>query len=426
MVDLPDDDRRILAESRPFKGLPEDLISSLLARMDERSFKKGDKIICQDQRGDQLYALMDGTASVVVFSNPTNPNTVANVGSGDVIGEMALLSGEPTSADVVANGPVRALSLEAESFHELARQHPEIAVVLTTLIADRLGRSAGDALGGKVVNGYRILRCVGQGGMAVVYEAERQTDSKRFALKMMSHRLSYDTTARSRFREEASLVQELNHPNLAQLVESFRAYGTNFLVMEFCDGPGLDMIAAKQVPFPEPLVRPVIGQFSRVLDYVHSNGVLHRDIKPSNAMLTMAGELKLVDFGIARPIEQTDDRTQTHESSIVGTPNYMAPELFEETNEVDERVDTYALACVAFELLAGRRPFKPSNTYRMMQQKMTFEVEPKEKIGLGISEEMHAFLVRNLAPEPDGRDRSLAAQGEWVAPIQIDALMNAD
>ena len=120
------------------------------------------------------------------------------------------------------------------------------------------------------------------------------------------------------------------------------------------------------------------------------------------------------------PLRRVD--VARHETSIVGTPNYMAPELFEETNEIDERVDSYALACLAYELLAGERPFKPASPFKMMQQKMTLELPAASEIGGGISDEMHQFLVRNLAPERDGRDRSLQAIHGWSASIAVAAL----
>jgi serine/threonine protein kinase len=398
------------------------LISALLERMHEISFRKGDMLIRQDARGHALQVLLEGRAAVVVTSDVDDPTEVAEVAAGDVVGEMALISGEPTSADVVARGPGRALSLAAEDFHELASKHPEIAVVLTRLIADRLGGPHADALGGKHVHGYHILRCVGQGGMAVVYEAARDGDGKRVALKMMSHRLIYDSRALSRFREETQLLDRFEHDNLARLFDRFSAYGTHFLVMEFCDGIGLDRLVARRVPFPEGIVRPITGQIAAALEYVHGMQVLHRDIKPGNVILTHAGQIKLIDFGVARPVERLDDSTRTHESSIVGTPFYMAPEQFEESTEIDERVDRYALACMTYELLAGKRLFRKDTSFGMLRQKMQPELPPRESIGHGVGEEMYDFLGRNIDPERGNRSTSLAAQAAWAAPVDVDAL----
>jgi len=422
MEQPPGEYARVLAGCRPFRDLPEDMIAALLARMQEVSFKKGDKLIRQDVRADSLQVLLDGRAAVIVVSGVDDPTEVAEVAVGDVIGEMALISGEPTSADVVARDPVRTLSLPAGDFHDLARKHPEIAVVLTRLIADRLGGAVADALGGKLIQGYRIRRCVGRGGMAVVYEAEREEDGSQVALKMMSHRLTYDTRALSRFREETTLLESFDHVNLAKLLGRFSAYGTHFLVMEFCDGVGLETIAARRVPIREEFVRSITGQIARALEYVHGLGVLHRDIKPSNAILTADGRVKLIDFGVARPVQRLDEATRTHESSIVGTPCYMAPEQFEDTTDIDERMDRYALACMAFEFLAGRRLFKQDTSFKMMQRKMTLQLPARESIGSGVGEEMYDFLKRNLDPDRNNRSDTLAPQAAWAAPVDVAAL----
>ena len=417
-----DEYERVLSDCEPFAGLQEELLSELLERMTESSFRAGEKLIRQDVRGNSLQVLLEGRAAVVVGDGGDEPTEVAEVTVGDVVGEMALISGERTSADVVARTPVRALNLPASAFHEMARQHPEIAVVLTRLIAKRLGGADGDALGGKLVHGYRILRCVGRGGMAVVYQASREEDGQRVALKMMSHKLTYDAMALARFREETKLLADFDHDNLVRLIDRFSAYGTHFLVVEYCEGPGLDKIAAARVAIAEEFVRPITGQIAVALDYVHRRGVLHRDIKPSNAMLAGNGQLKLIDFGIARPIEHHDDRTQTLETCVVGTPFYMAPEQLEDTSDIDQRVDGYALACMTYEFLSGERLFKKSNSFGMWQQKTTLKLPPRESIGAGVSEEMYDFLSMNLDPDPGRRNDSVTPQTAWAAPVDVAAL----
>jgi CRP-like cAMP-binding protein len=418
--------KRVLSGCGPFEGLPDELLSSLLGRMAETSYGAGDKLICQDVRADSLQVLLDGRAAVVVVAGVGDPTEVGEVVRGDVVGEMALISGEPTSADVVARTAVRVLRLPAEDFHEMARHNPELAVVLTRLIAERLGRSGPDALGGKVVHGFRIVERLGRGGMAVVYEAEREEDGLRVALKMMSHRLTYDTTALARFREEAHLLDTFDHPNIARPIDRFSAYGTHFVALEFCDGPGLHEVASRRVSFVEDLVRPVIGQIATALEYVHGIGILHRDIKPSNAMLNHSGVVKLIDFGVARPIEPLDDRTQTLETSIVGTPFYMAPEQFEDATSIDARIDHYALACVTYELLAGERLFRKDTKFGIMRQKLELELPPAQEIGHGISQEMHAFLRANLDPDCARRSKSIAAQAAWAGPVDVKALIGSD
>ena len=137
---------------------------------------------------------------------------------------------------MVADSALKALFLPVDAFERLAVKHLELCMVLTDLVADRLGQGTHDGLGGKTLDNYRIVRCIGRGGMAVVYEATDQDSGASVALKMMSHRLVYQPGALARFRQEAALVQTLRHENIGRLDRQFSAYGTLFLAMEFCAG----------------------------------------------------------------------------------------------------------------------------------------------------------------------------------------------
>ena len=156
--------------------------------------------------------------------------------TGEVLGEMALLTNEPRSATVVAVGPVRAWVLPADRFNELAAGHPKISLLLTLLLSSRLGRAQHDALTGKIFHGYRIRRRLGRGGMSVVYEADDADSGRRVALKMMSHRLLFDPKAHERFQLEADIVQSFDHINIAKTYGRFEAFRTSFIVMEYCEG----------------------------------------------------------------------------------------------------------------------------------------------------------------------------------------------
>jgi len=418
----PDSDiRRILAEVKAFADLPAELLYAMWACMEERSFAAGEALMRQQDPGDCLLVLLEGSVRVTARDQDGVERQIGGVKAGEVAGEMALITGERRGADVVAEEPVRALALPAEEFHRLARQHPELGIVLTNLIADRLGGSAWDILGGKILDGYRILRCIGRGGMAVVYEAKERSDDRRVALKMMSHRLVYDAAALSRFRQEADIVQTLEHEHIAQLFGRFSAYGTHFLVMEYCDGPGLDYFVEQSRPLDEKHVRPIVGQLARALKYVHEHDLLHRDVKPSNVMLTRAGVVKLMDFGLAKPLLRLDDRTQTHELTLVGTPSYMAPEQLS-GEELDSRVDIYGLACLAYALLTGRRLFETNNLLDLVRQKLAFAAPPAGEIGPGVSDEMHAFLDCGLQASRDKRLSSLESCLSWAAPVDLAAM----
>ena len=179
--------RDALLESQVFRQLGPELHDQLFSRMTERQYEPGETLIRQGDPGDCLMLLLEGEALVLVH-DATSSQQIARFGKGDVVGEMALLTGESRTADVVADTGVRTLVLEVGAFQELAMQHPELGMVLTQLVADRLGEGSLDGLSGKKVGKYEIGRCLGRGAMAVVYEAQEVDTDQRVALKMMSHR----------------------------------------------------------------------------------------------------------------------------------------------------------------------------------------------------------------------------------------------
>jgi tRNA A-37 threonylcarbamoyl transferase component Bud32 len=371
--------RNVLLESEPFRSLRARLVDQIFQAARERLYESGEVVIRQGQRGDTLHVVAEGTADVILHDDTTS-RKIGSVIQGSVIGEMSLIMQEPATADVVASGPLRTLVVAAADFETLAGRNPELTIVLTNLVAERLGRALHDGLGGKILNGYRIARCVGRGGMAVVYEAWELASGERVALKMMSHRLVFQPGAFSRFEREARIVEPLEHPNIARLRGHFPAFRTEFIVMEFCDGATLGDLLTGHGAFPEAQVRPILGQLATALTFVHDRGVVHRDLKPGNVMLTPDGCVKLTDFGLAKEEKVLTDDTATRDGSVLGTPLYMAPEqiLGEESGAV---IDVYAFACVAYELLSGKRLFEARSMAQLLQDKLSMTVPPPYEIG---------------------------------------------
>ncbi len=410
------DSRSRLPGCSPFNDLAPALVEQILACMEERCYEPGETLIRQGDPGEGLLVLVEGTAQAVV-RDESGGRAIASLVAGAVVGEMALVTGEPRLADVVAGSAVRALALPADAFHHLVREHPQLAVVLTRIVAERLGRDSNDGLRGKTVDRFRIRRCVGRGGMAVVYEAEDLTvDGRRVALKMMSHDLVYSPGALRRFEQEAKIVRTFEHPNIAKLYDLFTAYRTCFLVLEFCDGATLAQVMTQNGPLPEPLARAILGQLALALNYVHSLGFLHRDLKPGNVMLNFDGSVKLMDFGLARTQRIVGEDTSSNPAVVMGTPGYMAPEQIA-GRTLDARADIYALACVTYALVAGRDLFSQGNYFDLVRSKIAPKLPPAGAIGLGISHEMHRLIEGGIAPEPTSRLQSLESIAEWAAPL---------
>jgi len=284
--------------------------------------------------------------------------------------------------------------------------------VLTNVVADRLGRALHDGLGGKVLNGYQVLGCVGRGGMAVVYEAIELATGERVALKMMSHRLVYQPGAASRFEREARIVESLEHDNIARLRGHFPAFRTEFIVMEFCEGSTLAELLSRHGAFPEEQAKRILGQLASALQFVHERGVVHRDLKPGNVMLTLSGRVKLMDFGLAKEVEEVTEDTATQAGTVLGTPLYM-PTGQMTGDESGATIDVYSFACIAYEMVAGK-PLHEGRTARgLLQDKLTRQTPPAREIGPGVSAEFHELLVQGLRNAPEERLPSLAKFAAW-------------
>ena len=374
--------------------------------------------------GDDLIVILSGTAQAFIRRGPGDRTMVGSFRAGDIVGEIGVLTGEPRTADVVAATEVRALRLSAADFSAVASARPEVRVLLTNIVADHLGQGTYDGLGGKTIHGYQVRRCIGRGGMGVVYEAERFDGGDVVALKMMNHRLLYRPRAVRRFQHEADALELLRHPSIARLYGHFSAYGTQFLVMEYCEGPTLAQVFAERGALDESVVRPILGQLADALRYVHTHGLIHHDLKPSNVILSPSGLIKLMDFGLVRS-DPTDSATATSGpeaagEDLLGTPRYMAPEQFR-SGGVDKRIDVYGLGCVVFEALAGRPVIKAPSLVVAIHEKLTFVLPPAETIGRGVSQEMHEFLARALQTRPAKRTVDLDALARWAGPVTLPA-----
>ena len=406
-----------LGHSRALSTLPAIAMRDLLAAATERQFEPGQVILRQGDRAEGLWILIEGTAHATLRDQDGAEHRIGNFRSGDVVGEMAMVTREPRTATVIADSHLRAVLVPTAEFDRLATRHFELGIVLTELIAERLGRGANDGFGGKQVEGFRILRWVGRGGMSIVYRARDEATNELVALKMMSYRLIYDPAALDRFKREAEILQGLDHANIARLKRLFEAYNTYFLVMELCEGVDLSRLVRRHGQLTEQQVRPILGQLANALEYVHQRGIVHRDLKPGNVMITRRGEVKLTDFGIAVPEVVLDDRAASRRHAILGTPAFMAPEQLT-GGPLDRRTDVYALACLAYELLTGQHLFRSAAGADLMEEKLNLRLPGAAEIGGGVSVELYAFLQSALSADPDDRPSSAAPLLDWAAPCE--------
>jgi len=218
---------------------------------------------------------------------------------------------------------------------------------------------------GETLGSYQVLEKLGEGGMGEVYKA-RDTQLRRdVALKVLPAEVATDPGRLARFQREAELLAALNHPHVAQIHGIVEADATRALVMELVEG---ETLAARVARGPVPLAETLrlARQVAEALEYAHERGIIHRDLKPANIMLTPAGAVKVLDFGLAKSAvlpdgedasEQTTlTRGPTIAGTVMGTASYMSPEQAR-GETVDQRTDVWAFGCVLYEMLAGRRVF---------------------------------------------------------------------
>src|SRR5262245_45700732 len=264
--------------------------------------------------------------------------------------------------------------------------------------------SAGEKLGP-----YEILSPIGAGGMGEVYKA-RDTRLDRFvAVKVLPEHIARREDLRQRFEREARAVASLNHPHICVLHDIGNQNGTGYMVMEHLEGETLaSRIARGSLPLDQAL--QLATQIADALDRAHRAGVTHRDVKPANLMLTRDG-VKVLDFGLAKsgskpaPTEQTLTAALTTEGSVLGTPQYMAPEQFE-GKEADTRSDIWAFGAVLYEMVTGEKAFQGKSYSSLVGAILS--ADPRPMLVKPFTPPALERLVRRcLAKEPEDRYQSM-------------------
>jgi len=259
----------------------------------------------------------------------------------------------------------------------------------------------------RVLSGrYRIDELVGRGGMATVYRGQDLTLGRTVAIKILKRELAADNAFRTRFRLEAQAASRMSHPAIVRVYDAGEDVETDpdgsqhplpFIVMELVQGRLLkDIISAGPVTVPDA-VRYVDG-ILEALEYSHRAGVVHRDIKPGNVMVTEQGQVKVMDFGIARAVSDSSS-TVAETTAIIGTASYFSPEQAK-GEPVDARADLYSAGVVLYELLTGRTPFRGDTPVAVAYQHVSeAPVPPSELIGT-VPRSLDAIVLRALAKDP--------------------------
>jgi serine/threonine-protein kinase len=259
----------------------------------------------------------------------------------------------------------------------------------------------------RVLSGrYRVDELVGRGGMATVYRGHDLTLGRAVAIKILKRELAADSAFRTRFRLEAQAASRMSHPAIVRVYDAGEDVETDpdgsqhplpFIVMELVQGRLLkDIIAAGPVTVPDA-VRYVDG-ILEALEYSHRAGVVHRDIKPGNVMVTGQGQVKVMDFGIARAVSDSSS-TVAETTAILGTASYFSPEQAK-GEPVDARADIYSAGVVLYELLTGRTPFRGDTPVAVAYQHVSEAPMPPSELVGTVPRSLDAVVLRALAKDP--------------------------
>jgi non-specific serine/threonine protein kinase len=256
---------------------------------------------------------------------------------------------------------------------------------------------------GQLVSHYRILSPLGSGGMGVVYEAEDTRLGRRVAIKFLPEAAYRDAEAVQRFLREARVISSLNHPHICTLHDLDQHDGRQFMVMELLEGETLkERIARGALPIDDVLAFG--GQIADALDAAHAEGIVHRDLKPANLFVTKRGQIKVLDFGVAKLADKghsTTDETSGDSSQLttvgttVGTISYMSPEQAR-GQELDARSDLFSLGVVLFEMAVGRTPFSGGTPAVVFEGILTKNPLPPSQLATGVPVEFDRVVYRAL------------------------------
>jgi eukaryotic-like serine/threonine-protein kinase len=268
-------------------------------------------------------------------------------------------------------------------------------------------------LGGR----YELDGIVGRGGMAEVFRARDIRLDRIVGVKTLRDDLARDQTFQARFRREAQSAASLNHPSIVAVYDTGEdmvgSLPVPYIVMEFVDGRTLrDLLRDDRRLLPERALEITDGVL-RALDYSHRNGIVHRDIKPGNVMLTRNGEVKVMDFGIARAVADSQ-MTMTQTAQVIGTAQYLSPEQAR-GERVDARSDLYSTGCLLYELLTGRPPFTGDSPVAIAYQHVKEEPVPPSQVDPEVPPWADAIVLKAMRKDPADRYQSA---GEMRNDIQ--------
>ncbi|GIK36658.1 MAG: hypothetical protein BroJett011_04910 [Chloroflexota bacterium] len=295
------------------------------------------------------------------------------------------------------------LALARENNRTVYEKHQPYYEVITAARRDLVGRDLGK---------YRLVKRLGQGGMADVYKAYQASLARYVAIKVIHSHLAEDEEFIERFESEAMAVASLHHPNIVQVFDFAREDDLYYMVMELVDGPTLEVelktYKERQALMPLAETAAIFQALASAIDYAHGREVIHRDLKPSNIMFTPRRRVVLTDFGIARIMSRP---SLTSKNAVIGTPAYMSPEQAQ-GETIDKRSDIYSLGVILYELATGQVPFEGDHPIAIVLKLVNESWPLPTSVNPGLPQAVEQVILKAMSKAPAGRYQTAAEMAE--------------
>jgi serine/threonine protein kinase len=375
------------------EGLTEEALKALFASMEVKTFKPGDRLITRGEKGDRLFVIQDGTCSVIIEKDG-KAYPIVSLKSGDLAGEMALITGEPRSAHVDAETAVVALEIGRERFDAICEEHRSLREILSKIVQENIYSSIFEEH--REVGKYNIKEIVGKGSLSTVYKGMHRHLNMPVAIKVLQHDMAMNPDFLDKFKEDAKKIVQLNHDNIVKVFDIVGLYRTIFIFMEYLEGESLQTILHRTPQLPLNSIVDILLQICSGLAFSHEQALIPQNVKPSNVFVLRDDQVKLIDFALAYPAGAVD-------ASLGETVlHYMSPEQMD-GKPLDERTDIYSLGITAFEMLTGSRPFAGEDIHRFLETHATLEIPDPRSLRSDLPDELCQLVIKASQKAPDKR-----------------------
>ena len=407
------DDYSFIQSTHIFQSIDRGGLCPFLNSLSFRKIKSGELIMKQGDSGDACFLVQKGRGIVFVEKDSIK-HQIATVKEGELIGEMAILTGEVRNASVIAETDMELWSIEKNKFDEIIEKYPDVRSFLTELVTERF--VSRKKIADRKIGKYLIQHKIGTGGYAIVYGGRHELLNMPVAIKMMKHDMAMEKTFLNNFRNEARMIARFNHENIVKVYDIEERYRTVFIIMELLEGVSLEEIIENKTCLPYFKVIDYLIQICSGLQYAHAKGIVHQDIKPANIFITNEDTVKILDFGLACP-------SATENADTLGTPFYMSPEQIE-METIDERSDIYALGIMTYEILLGKRPYPEDNLLRLMELHVEEDIPDPWETDPGIPNELRSFILKACSRNKSDRYGNMSDILSFIKSLKENALLN--